>query len=51
MRAPWEMTAVLPKGRKPSLRDISAALAKARHTIPIGLPYSRSAIARMLGRK
>jgi DNA invertase Pin-like site-specific DNA recombinase len=46
-----EMTGALPKGHKPSLRDISAALAKAGHTTPNGLPYSPSAIARMLGRK
>jgi DNA invertase Pin-like site-specific DNA recombinase len=46
-----ELASTLPKGRKPSLRDISAALAKAGHTTPNSLPYSPSAIARMLGRK
>jgi len=42
------MAAALPKGRKPSLRDISAALAEAGHMTPKGVPYSASAIARML---
>jgi DNA invertase Pin-like site-specific DNA recombinase len=45
-----EMAKELPKGRWPSLRDISNALAEAGHMTPNGVAYSPSAIARMLGR-
>jgi DNA invertase Pin-like site-specific DNA recombinase len=45
------METALPKGRKPSLRDISAALADAGYKTPNGVSYSPSAITRMLGHR